>query len=157
MRRFLSICPVFAVLLWAGPAAAQQVPLIDRNLFFGDPEIAGAQISPDGQYITFIKPHRGVLNIWLKLQEDPFDAARPMTADTTRPVTGYFWSHDSRLILYVQDKGGNENFHVYAVDPQAQPEEATGVPRARDLTPYEDTRALIYSVPRDAPGHIVVG
>jgi dipeptidyl aminopeptidase/acylaminoacyl peptidase len=157
MRRRIAIGSLLVILLGAGAAAAQQVPLIDRNLFFGDPEIAGAQISHDGQYITFIKPYRGVLNIWLKERDAPFDAARPMTADTTRPVTGYFWSQDSRLILYVQDKGGNENFHVYAVDPQAQPEEATGVPPARDLTPYEGTRAMIYAVPRETPGHIIVG
>ena len=31
-------------------------PLIDRELFFGNPEIAGAAISPDGKYIAFLKP-----------------------------------------------------------------------------------------------------
>lgn len=36
--------------------AAQQPPLIDRELLFGDPEISGAQISPDGKYIAFMKP-----------------------------------------------------------------------------------------------------
>jgi hypothetical protein len=36
-------------------------PLIDRDLFFGDPEIAGAQISPDGKFIAFIKPFKGTL------------------------------------------------------------------------------------------------
>ena len=37
-------------------------PIIDRDLFFGDPEIAGAQISPDGQYIAFLKPFKGTRN-----------------------------------------------------------------------------------------------
>jgi hypothetical protein len=35
-------------------------PLIDRELFFGDPEISGAQISPDGKYISFVKPFNNV-------------------------------------------------------------------------------------------------
>ena len=34
-------------------------PLIDRDLFFGDPEITGSQLSPDGRYLSFIKPYKG--------------------------------------------------------------------------------------------------
>ena len=131
-------------------------PLIDRNLFFGDPEIAGAGISPDGKWITFVKPYNDVMNIWVKGVAEPFDAARPLTADT-RPVSGYFWSQDSRNVLYTQDKEGNENFHVYRVDPSAKPEAETGVPSAMDLTPYESTRAFIYDVPESTPRQMVVG
>jgi hypothetical protein len=100
-------------------------PLLDRDLFFGDPEISGAQISPDGRYISFIKPYRGVRNVWVKAINEPFDAARAVTADMKRPVGNYFWSEDGRYILYVQDKGGNENFHVYAVDPAASADPST--------------------------------
>ncbi len=136
---------------------SQLPPLIDRETFFGDPQIAGAQISPDGRWITFRKPYGDVMNIWVKGIDQPFDAARPITADTTRPVSGYFWTEDSRYVLYVQDKGGDENFHLYAVDPAAAPETATGVPPARDLTPYEGVRAMIIAVPESTPGEIVVG
>ena len=80
-----------------------------------------------------------------------------VTADTDRPVAGYFWSEDSRFILYVQDAGGNENFHVFAVDPKAEPEADTVVPPARDLTPYENVRAMIYALPESTPGHLLVG
>jgi len=30
--------------------------LIDRELFFGDPEISGTQLSPNGNYIAFLEP-----------------------------------------------------------------------------------------------------
>ncbi|MDX1583137.1 MAG: prolyl oligopeptidase family serine peptidase, partial [Thermoanaerobaculia bacterium] len=132
-------------------------PLLDRNLFFDDPEISGAQISPDGQFISFRKPYRDVMNIWVKGVDEPFDDAEPITADTERPVTGYFWSEDSEYVLYVQDKGGDEDFHVYAVDPLAEPEADSGVPPARDLTPYEGIRATILAVPERTPGSILVG
>jgi dipeptidyl aminopeptidase/acylaminoacyl peptidase len=132
-------------------------PLIDRDVLFGDPELSGAQISPDGERVSFRKPYRDVMNIWVKGVDEPFDAAKPVTADTERPVRGYFWSQDGQYILYVQDKGGNENFHVYAVDPDAKPEESTGVPPARDLTPLENVRAMIYAVPEQTPGQIVIG
>jgi dipeptidyl aminopeptidase/acylaminoacyl peptidase len=136
---------------------AQLPPLLDRNLFFDDPQLSGAQISPDGEFISFRRPHNGVMNIWVKRTNEPFDAARPITADTARPVLGYFWTEDSRYVLYVQDKGGNENFHVYAVDPAAPADPATGVPPARDLTPGENVRAIPYAIPERTPNEIIVG
>ena len=138
-------------------AAAELPPLIDREAFFGDPKIARAGISPDGKWITFVKPYREVMNIWVKALDEPFDAARPLTADTTRPVGGYFWTQDSRYVLYVQDKGGDENFLVYAVDPNADPEPESGVPPARNLTPFEGVRAAIFAVPEGTPQHILIG
>jgi dipeptidyl aminopeptidase/acylaminoacyl peptidase len=132
-------------------------PLIDREIFFGNPEISGGQLSPDGRWVSFVKPLDGIRNIWVKAIDEPFEAARPMTADSLRPVQGYFWSRDSRVILFVQDQGGNENFHVYAVDPAAQPGEDLEVPAARDLTPIENIRAAIYAVPENDPAHILVG
>jgi len=133
---------------------AQLPPLIDREIFFGDPELSGAQISPDGNYITFIKPFNNVRNIWVKGIDEPFEDARPLTADTKRPIRSYFWSVDSKYVLFVQDKGGDENFRVYAVDPSAS---GDPVPEARDLTPFDDVRAMIYSVPNSSPNHIIIG
>lgn len=131
-------------------------PLIDRELFFGDPEISSSRLSPDGKYVSFIKPYNDVRNIWIKGIDEPFDAAKAVTADE-RPVPAYFWSQDGRFLLYVQDKGGNENFHVYAVDPSAEPAGESGVPAARDLTPIEGIRAFIYAVPENKPGEMIVG
>src|SRR5699024_3307082 len=131
-------------------------PLLDRQLFFGDPEISGAQVSPDGGFMTFMRPYQGVRNIWIKGVDEPFDQARPLT-DDERPVPGYFWSHDSEYVLYVQDKGGNENYHVWAVDADAEPAGDNGVPAARNLTDIDGVRAQIYSVPESTPGEIIVG
>jgi dipeptidyl aminopeptidase/acylaminoacyl peptidase len=154
MRRL--IVPLLFIVGLPLAALAQQPPLVDRELFFGDPEISGAQISPDGQFISFRRPYKGVMNLWVKGVAEAFEAAKPMTADTARPVRGYFWSRDSHYLLYVQDKGGNENSHVYAVEPAAAPEAATGVPPARDLTPYGAIQARIEAVPRKTPGVLVV-
>ena len=166
-RALLAVFAVAAPVAVVQEAAAQDdpvesrlanlPPLIDREVFFGDPEISGTQISPDGKWITFRKPYNDVVNIWVKAVDAPFDAAQPITADTERPVSGYFWTEDSRYVLYVQDKGGNENYHVYAVDPRGVVNEAIGVPDARDLTPIEGVRAFIYSVPEATPGQIIVG
>jgi dipeptidyl aminopeptidase/acylaminoacyl peptidase len=140
----------------APPPPETPPPLVERELFFDDPEIAGGQISPDGAHISFIKPYKGVMNIWVKARAEPFEAARPVTADKARPVRNYFWSRDGKLILYVQDKGGDENFHVYAVDPSVAADVTTGVPPARDLTKLEKVRAEIVAVPKPTPNEILV-
>ncbi len=139
------------------PLFGQLPPLLDRELFFGDPEISGAQISPDGRYVAFLKPWNGTRNIWVKKTEEPFTAARLVTADTKRPIPGYFWSRDSRYILYVQDQAGDENYNVFAVDPAAAPPAGAPSPAARNLTDAKGVRALIYAVPRSDPDIIYVG
>ncbi|HEY0263080.1 MAG TPA: prolyl oligopeptidase family serine peptidase, partial [Granulicella sp.] len=132
-------------------------PILDRNLFFGEIQISGAQISPDGAWISFLKPYKGTRNIWVKRIEEPFDAARSVSAESTRPVSGYFWTRDSKFLLYAQDKDGDENFNVYAIDPRAEAEPATGVPPTRNLTQAQGVRAMIYSVPRSLPDVLFIG
>jgi dipeptidyl aminopeptidase/acylaminoacyl peptidase len=137
--------------------AQTQAPLLDRELFFGDPEISGAQLSPDGQYISFVKPFKGTRNVWVKKASEPFSAAKVLTAETKRPVTQYFWARDSKYVLYVQDQGGDENYYVYAVDPSATPAAGQDVPTARNVTDAKGARAMIYAVPKSEPGILYVG
>lgn len=132
-------------------------PLIDREIFFGDPELSGAQLSPNGKFISFIKPFNGTRNIWVKKAGDPFEAARAVTADTKRPISSYFWSNDSKYILYAQDKGGNENFMIYAVNPMDKNAEGQQVPLSRNLTNKENVRAQIYAVPKSNPDLMYIG
>lgn len=131
-------------------------PLIDRAVFFDDPEVSGGQISPDGKYFTFMRPYKGERNVWVRGIDEPLSAARPLTA-LDRPVPGYFWTHDSEYVLFVQDAGGDENFHVYAVSPDGEAVAKTGVPTARALTSGESVRAQIIDVPRSNPDVLLVG
>ena len=158
-RSFVSLLILSALLLitLAAPVWAQSPPVIDRELFFGDPEIAGAQISPDGAFIAFIKPFKGTRNIWVKKTADPFTNAKPITADTKRPIPAYFWSRDSKYILFVQDKAGDENYNVYAVNPADAPASGQDVPAARNLTDVKGVRAAIFAVPRTEPDAIYIG
>lgn len=156
-----TILTAVAILLAFGAAqaapAAGVPPILDRELFFGDPEISGAQLSPDGRFVAFIKPLDGTRNVWVKKTDEPFDKARPLTDDTKRPVTGYFWTQDGRFILFVQDQGGDENYNIYAVDPAAPAAEGRKVPAARNLTDAKGVRAIIYSVPKNDPDVMYVG
>jgi dipeptidyl aminopeptidase/acylaminoacyl peptidase len=133
---------------------AQEPPLIDRELFFGNPEISGGQLSPDGKWISFMKEYDGIMNIWVKSFDEPFENARPLT-DSQRPLYGYSWSEDGKYILYVKDKDGDENINIFAVDPMSTP--ANGVPESRNLTPMDEVTAQIYMVSRKDPDLLMIG
>jgi dipeptidyl aminopeptidase/acylaminoacyl peptidase len=155
MRRALFILFLLSALIT--PVIAQQPPIIDRELFFGDPEITNAQISPDGKYIAFVKPWNSTRNIWVKKTEEPFDKAKLVSADTKRPIPGYMWSRGGKYILFVQDKAGDENYNVFAVNPSDAPPPGEAAPSARNITPVSGVRATLYAVPRSEPDVLYAG
>jgi len=164
MNKFLKSASSLAVLSLAlalsapAPASAFEAPpLLDRELFFGNPEIAAAQLSPDGKYIAFLKPWKETRNVWVKKTSEPYSAARLVTAEPKRPIAGFFWSRDSKFVLFVKDQDGDENFNVYAVDPAAPAPAGQEVPAPRNITDAKGVRAAIYAVPKSDPDVIFVG
>lgn len=143
--------------IFTASGAAQQPALIDRAIFFDNPEYAGAQISPDGKYISFIKPLNDVRNVWVKGFSEPFEKARPLTAEKKRPISGYFWSQDGKYILFTKDNDGDENFNVFSVDPSAAPASGSLVPTPTNLTNAKDVRVQIFDVPESDPDTIFIG
>jgi dipeptidyl aminopeptidase/acylaminoacyl peptidase len=130
-------------------ATAEPPPLIPRTTIFGNPDRTMARISPDGAHVSWLAPKDGVLNVFVAPAGDP-QSARVVTNDSYRGIRSYFWAPNSKYIYFVQDQGGDENFHVYSSDI------ASG--DVRDLTPVkEGARATIEAVSADRPDHIVVG
>jgi len=126
--------------------------LVPRARLFGNPERGGCQISPCGRWLAFIAPVEGVMNLWVcergsDLQAS-LSAARPITDDRGRGIYVFSWAFDGIHLLYLQDKGGDEDTHVYAVPA------AGGA--ARDLTPFERTRATVQGLSRKHPGTVLV-
>jgi dipeptidyl aminopeptidase/acylaminoacyl peptidase len=150
-RIFLAIAGVTSLLLLLSYllGSADGAPLIDRKLFFGYPKICRATISPDGKKIAFLKPHLGTLNIWVTERESALETAHPITTATQRPIIQYFWSRDSKHLLYLQDEKGNENFHLFAVDVQDA--------SVRDLTPFDTVDANLLNLPKNDPTSIYLG
>jgi dipeptidyl aminopeptidase/acylaminoacyl peptidase len=123
-------------------------PLIDRDVIFGNPEIAAAELSPDGKFIAFLKPWKDTRNVYVKGVSEPFSAARLLTTETKRPFAGYLWTRDSKYVLYAKDNDGDENFNVFAVDPLAKPAAGADAPPSRDLTGLKGVRVILYEVPK---------
>jgi dipeptidyl aminopeptidase/acylaminoacyl peptidase len=131
-------------------ALPARIPVED---FFGSPARAGATISPDGARIAYLAPWRDRLNVWVQ-DLDPSGGLdgepRCVTADEARSVQSYQWTDDPRWLLYLQDSGGDENWHLFRVDLEA-PE-----PAAVDLTPFPGARVVGFEPSRGRPGRMTV-
>jgi len=97
------------------PLPNKDVPLIPRDVLFGNPDKAAPEISPDGKQIAFLAPVDGVINVWVAPLSDIADA-RAITHDKHRGVTAFFWAFTNKHILYSQDTDGDENYKIYCVD-----------------------------------------
>ncbi len=142
---FLALAVVATNVRAAGP---DDVPLIPRASFFGNPEKARARLSPDGKRLAYVAPVEGVLNVWVSPDDDPAKA-KPVTFDKHRGIFSYFWAYTSKHILYTQDKNGDEDDHVYSINLE------TG--EIKDLTPIAKIAAQIEGVSEKFPEEILVG
>jgi dipeptidyl aminopeptidase/acylaminoacyl peptidase len=124
------------------------VPLIPRSALFGNPSQFQARLSSDGEWLTWLAPFEGVLNVWLA-PADQIAAATPLTQLKGRPIAWQDWAWDGRHILFIRDQNGEENWHIFAVD------RAGGA--VLDLTPIDGVNARLYLESPERPGTLLVG
>ena len=150
MRNKLFLLAAAAALPFvAMPALAEtNVPLIPREKIFGNPSQTAGRLSPDGRWLSWIAPRDGVLNIYVAPTADP-KAAKAVTNERVRPIRQYLWAPDSSQILFINDKGGDENFLLYGVDVNSGEQ--------RTLTPFEKTRVQIVNVSSEVKDRILIG
>ncbi len=121
--------------------------LIPLELLFGNPDRAMPRLSPDGTRLAFLAPDEGVLNVWLgPVGEDHFE---PVTNDRDRGIRTYFWGHDGQSIFYLQDTGGDEDWHLFRVDLKAK--------QTSDLTPFDHVQAQVLEYTKHHPTQLVLG
>ena len=137
------LLPVLAV--GAAHAATGAAPLLPMEDFFRNPESASYSISPDGRRLAFVKPWENRMNVYVRDLETGID--KRVTSATERDIAGFFWKGNDRII-YAQDQGGDENFHVYVTDIAGT--------ASRDLTPFEKVRAGVLDDLEDDPEHMLI-
>ena len=121
-------------------------PVIPLRDFFRNPEGASYQVSPGGDFISWMAPWENRLNVFVQ----PVDGSgepRRLTDATKRDIAGYFWAAKDQIV-YLQDDGGDENFHLYAVN-------VDGANR-RDLTPFPGVRVGVVDDLRDDEDHLLI-
>ncbi|HJV08384.1 MAG TPA: S9 family peptidase [Acidimicrobiales bacterium] len=125
------------------------VPLVPRQVLFGNPERVSPRISPDGKRLAWIAPDAGVLNVWVNQVGAELDQAAAVTDDRDRGIRSFFWAHDNRHLLYIQDVGGDEDWHLFSVDLDSG--------ETQDVTPFEGVQARVDETDKRFPDTILVG
>ncbi len=143
MKKLISLATL--ILLGGCTVNVPKIPLED---FFKNPEKSSFQLSPNGEQIAYMKPWEDgnrMMNVYIKNLGD--ENGTRITSASKRSLYGYFWLNDNR-IAYIQDKGGDENIHIYAVNIDGT--------NNIDLTPFENIQARITDDLEDDPDHMII-
>ena len=132
------VSPVSPSTALAARSAEKQPPLIPMEDFFRNPESSGYDLSYDGEHIAFRMPWQSRMNV--HVQEVGSDEVVRITSASERDIPFFGWA-DNEHIVFVQDTGGDENYHVYTVKLDGS--------NLLDLTPFEGVRAGIIDVLKD--------
>jgi dipeptidyl aminopeptidase/acylaminoacyl peptidase len=132
----------------AVPTFASAGELIPRQILFGNPTKAQAMVSPDATHLSWLAPKDGVLNVWVA-PIDHVDQAKAVSDEKKRPIRQHFWSQNGKLVMWINDSGGDENYKLYAADV------ASGAIKV--LTPFDKTRVELIGVSHRKPDHVLVG
>ena len=144
-----TVLALVAAAFVTAPALAELPPLIPRDVLFGNPEKAAPQLAPDGKHLAYLAPDKkNVLQVWVRTAGKADD--RAVTQDEKRGIRQYFWAFDNKHLLYMQDVDGNEDFHLFAVDVEAN--------KTRELTPFKGPcRAYLDETSRTSGRHQQAG
>jgi hypothetical protein len=114
--------------------------------YFAKPASSSFQLSPNGTYISYREKDDNLKNhVYVKNIET--NQVQRVITEGEELVRGYGWANDSRLI-YVMDKGGNEDYHLFAVNVDGS--------NQKELTPYDGVRVEILVMLKDDKDHMII-
>ncbi|WP_029297303.1 S9 family peptidase [Chryseobacterium hispalense] len=113
--------------------------------YFARPKASQFKISPDGQYLSYKEKDKDSKNhVYVKdLKTGKITKALEEKDDLIR---SYGWL-DKKRLFYTQDRGGNENLHLYAADIDGK--------NLKDLTPFEGITLGTVRLIKDTPFVVV--
>ena len=145
MRLLFAVTALFLAIP-AVCAFAAVPPLLPMEDFFRNPTNAAFSISPDGTKLAFARPWEHRMNVYVR--DIATGNEKRITSATERDIAGFFWKGSGKIV-YAQDSGGDENFHIYVTDIDGT--------NAKDLTPFEKVKAGVVDDLEDAPIHMLIG
>ena len=145
----LSIFFILALNFFVGYKAGAETglsKLIPMSDFFRNPEKVSFQLSPNGRCMAFMQPWKHRMNV--HVQKIGTEKVIRITNDTKRDIARYFWVNNNR-IGFIQDKAGDENFKLYAVDIDGS--------NLKELTPFDRVRVQIIDDLENNENEMIIG
>ncbi|MEO1254725.1 MAG: S9 family peptidase, partial [Bacteroidota bacterium] len=114
--------------------------------YFAKPASSSFQLSPNGTYMSYREKDENLKNhVYVKNIQN--NEVKRVITEGEELVRGYGWANDNRLI-YVMDKGGNEDYHLFAVDVDGSNE--------KELTPYDGVKVNILANLKEDKDHMII-
>ncbi len=150
MKRFLSelLMLIFglAIIISCTQEKEGPPPIIGMKDFFKNPVKSSYQLSPNGEYLAFMQPWESRMNI--HVQKIGEKKVIRLTESIARDISGYMWGTNNRIV-FAQDKGGNENWHIFAVNIDGS--------NLKELTPFDGVLAGLIDDLENDEEHMLIG
>lgn len=102
----------FCVLLFSCSQEAE-VRSIAAEDFFKDPEKSSFHISPDGQFLSYLQPSQGKLNIFVQAIAN--GKITQITSYADEAIKSYFWAGNDKL-FYMKEKDSTDSYQIFSVN-----------------------------------------
>lgn len=126
--------------------AAEQAPLIPIEDFFDSSAIREVHLSPNGEYISYLKLWNDRYNLFIRSVDE--SSEHRITSEARQNVEWYHWV-DNKTLVYLQDQDGNEDFQAHVIDRESK--------YSRNVTPFDGVKTHFVSRLKNDPGHILLG
>ncbi|MCF8358160.1 MAG: S9 family peptidase [Prolixibacteraceae bacterium] len=146
MKKLLFISLVVMIAFTACEKREPKAEPVALEDFFKNPEKTSFELSPNGEYFSYLAPYESRLNVFVQKVGD--EEALRITSETDRDIAGYLWANNNR-ILYLKDTGGDENYQLYGVNIDGS--DLVG------LTVFEGVRTQIIDDLEELPEEIIIG
>lgn len=115
--------------------------------YFKRPRASSFQLSPDGKYMSYMERDKDAKNhVYVKSIEN--EKVTRVIEERDELIRGYAWINESRIV-YLMDKGGDENYHLFGVDVDGS--------HTKELTPFDGVQVQIFDILKEDKEHLVIG
>jgi dipeptidyl aminopeptidase/acylaminoacyl peptidase len=97
----------------------QTTTYIPRDILFAPSEVMAVKVSPDSRLLAYVKGEpSGVMNISICATNQCHDkgSLKQITHFTTPEIYRFFWTEDSKHIVFLQDTNGSKTYQLYSVN-----------------------------------------
>ena len=114
--------------------------------YFAKPKARSFQLSPDGTYLSY-REKDGNAKSHVFVKNTKSGEVIKVIEEGEELVRGYGWANPNKII-YIMDKGGNEDYHLFAVNINGS--------ENKELTPYDGVKVNILEMLREDEDHMII-
>lgn len=142
LKNYLLFFVLLTIASCANDGSVERIPL---EKFFATPLKTSFLVSPDGKFISYLKPENNRIHIYVETWDGKNTIQ--LTCDTNRSISNYFWVNNNE-ILYLKTGPESKDGALFAVKIDGS--------NNRELLPNNDAKIRLITTSRANDGHVLV-